>query len=137
MLDALTPSVRGMVNEVGLLPRPQALALQRAADALLLISTGPHQQVVTAKLSEYLLAERPILAVLSENEAARIIRETRTGAVVAPEDIDALSDALQSSIDGRLASSFQPQGLERYVQPAPAKELAAVIEAAIARHSRA
>jgi len=137
MLDTLTPSVRGMVNEVGLLPKPQALALQRAADALLLISTGPHQQVVTAKLSEYLLAERPILAVSSENEAARIIRETRTGAVVAPEDIDALSDALQSSIDGRLASSFQPQGLERYVQPAPAKELAAVIEAAIARHSRA
>ncbi len=137
MLDALTPSVRGMVHEVGFLPRSQALALQRAADALLLISTGPHQQVVTAKLSEYLLAERPILAVSSENEAARIIRETRTGTVVAPEDIDALSDALQSSIDGRLASSFQPQGLERYVQPAPAKEFAAVIEAAIAQHSRA
>lgn len=137
MLDALTPAVRGMVNEVGLLPKPQALALQRAADALLLISTGPHQQVVTAKLSEYLLAKRPILAVLSENEAARIIRETRTGAVVAPEDIDALADALHSCIDGRLAGSFQPRGLERYVQPAPAKEFAAVIEAAIAQRARA
>ena len=137
ILEELTPPVRGMVHEIGFLPKSGALALQRAADALLLISTGPHQQVVTAKLSEYLLAERPILAVSSENEATRIIRETRTGTVVAPEDIEALSDALQSCIDGRLAASFQPRGLERYAQPAPAKELAAVIEAAIARHSRA
>jgi glycosyltransferase involved in cell wall biosynthesis len=137
ILDTLTPSVRGMVHEVGFVPKSQALALQRAADALLLISTGPHEQVVTAKLSEYLLAERPILAVLSENEAARIIRETRTGAVVAPDDVDAISDALQSCLDGRLAACFHPQGLERYVQPAPAREFAAVIEAAIARRGRA
>jgi glycosyltransferase involved in cell wall biosynthesis len=135
MLDALTPAVRGMVHEVGFLPKSQALALQRASDALLLISTGPHQQVVTAKLSEYLLAERPILAVLSENEAARIIRETRTGVVVGPDAIDQLSDALQSCVDGRLAASFQPRGLERFVQPAPAKEFAAVVEAAIARRA--
>jgi glycosyltransferase involved in cell wall biosynthesis len=137
LLDRLAPSVRGMVHELGSLPRSQALALQRAADALLLISTGPHKQVVTAKLWEYLLAERPILGVLSENEAARIIRETRTGVVVAPDDIDALTEALQSCIDGRLAASYQPRGLERYVQPAPAQEFAAVIETAIARHARA
>jgi Glycosyl transferase 4-like domain len=136
MLDALAPAVRGMVHEVGFLPKSQALALQRATDALLLISTGPHQQVVTAKLSEYLLADRPILAVLSENEAARIIRATQTGVVVAPDDMDTLSDALLSCIDGRLAASFRPRGLERYVQPAPAKEFAAVIEAAIARRAR-
>ena len=136
ILDALTPLVRGMVHEVGFLPKPQALALQRAADVLLLISTGSHQQVVTAKLSEYLLAERPILAVLSDNEAARIIRETRTGTVVAPDDVDALCDGLRSCIDGRLAASFQPRDLERYMQPGPAKEFAAVIEAAVAAHAR-
>ena len=132
ILEALTPSARGMVAPVGFIPKPQALALQRAADALLLLSTGPHQQVVTAKLSEYLLAKRPILAVLSENEAARIIRETATGTVVAPDDIDALSDALEACIDGRLSASFQPRGLDRYAQPAPAKEFLEVIEAAIA-----
>jgi Glycosyl transferase 4-like domain len=136
MLDALTPAVRAMVHEVGYLPKAQALALQRAADALLLISTGPHRQVVTAKLSEYLLAERPILAVLSENEAARIIRETRTGTVVAPDAIDAICDALESCVDGRLSASFQPQGLERYAQPAPAMAFADVIEAALERRAR-
>jgi len=137
LLDALPEAVRGMVHEVGFLPKPAALALQRGADYLLLISTGSHQQVVTAKLSEYLLAERPIFAVLSENEAARIIRETRTGVVVAPDDISALRDALRSCIDGRLAANFQPRGLDRYVQPAPAKAFAAVIEAAIAQRATA
>jgi len=136
VLDGLTPALRGMVQTVGFLPKSQALALQRAADALLLISTGPHQQVVTAKLSAYLLAKRPILAVLSENEAARIIRDTGTGIVVAPDDIEALSDALVSCIDGRLHDSFRPHGLERYVQPAPAIEFAAVIEAAIELRAR-
>jgi glycosyltransferase involved in cell wall biosynthesis len=137
LLDALPDAVRDMVQEVGLLPKPAALALQRAADVLLLLSTGPHRQVVTAKLSEYLLAQRPILGVLSENEAARIIRETRTGIVVAPKDVAALRDALRGCVDGRLADSFTPQGLDRYIQPAPAKQFAAVIEGAIAAHSGA
>jgi len=136
LLDALTPAVRGMLVEVGFVPKPQALALQRSADALLLISTGPHQQVVTAKLAEYLLADRPILAVSSENEAARIIRDTRTGVVVAPDDVDAISDELQGALDGRLAAGFQPRNLERYAQPAPAREFAAVIEAAIELRAR-
>ena len=132
ILDALTPAVRSMVEVLGVIAHPEALALQRAADALLLISTGPHRQVVTAKLSEYVLTGRPILAVLSENEAARIVRETQTGTVVAPDDVEVIAEALRQCIDGRLAASFQPRGLERYVQPAPAKEFADVIEAAIA-----
>ena len=136
LLDGLTAPVREMVDAVGFVPKAQALALQRAADVLLLLSTGPHQQVVTAKLSEYLLAKRPILAVLSENEAARIIRDTGTGIVVAPEDVDALSDALAASIDGRLSASFQPHGFDRHVQPAPAREFVEIIEAAIAERAR-
>ena len=135
MLDDLSPAVQSMVNELGPLPQPEALALQRAADYLLLVSTGPHRQVVTAKLSEYLLAKRPILAVLSENEAARIIRETHTGVVVAPDDLDGLRSALRSCLDGRLAESYEPTGLERYVQPGPAQEFAAVIDGAIARRA--
>jgi glycosyltransferase involved in cell wall biosynthesis len=136
LLDALPPAVRAMIHEVGAVPQAAALALQRAADVLLLISTGAHRQVVTAKLSEYLLARRPILGVLSENEAARIVRETHTGVVVAPDDVPALGDALCSCVDGRLQTAFQPQGLERYVQPAPAKEFAALIAAAIAGRTR-
>jgi glycosyltransferase involved in cell wall biosynthesis len=136
MLDALPASVRAVVNVVGFLPRPQALALQRASDALLLFSTGPHRQVVSAKLSEYLLARRPIVAILPENEAARIVRQTHTGIVVAPDDIDGIRDALLSCLDGRLAASFEPRRLERYVQPAPAVEFSAIIEMALARRAR-
>lgn len=136
MVAALTPRARASVELLGYLPRPQALALQRAADALLLLSTGAHAQVVTAKLSEYLLAERPILAILSPNEAARIVRHTVTGTVTSPDDVPAIADALASCVDGRLAASFSPRGLERYVQPSPALEFGAVIEAAIADRAR-
>jgi glycosyltransferase involved in cell wall biosynthesis len=137
MLAALTPAARASVDVLGYLSRPDALALQRAADALLLFSTGSHAQVVTAKLSEYLLARRPIIAVLSANEAARIIRETQTGTVTAPEDVEGIADALASCVDGRLAASYSPRGMERFVQPAPALEFAAVVEQAIALRATA
>jgi glycosyltransferase involved in cell wall biosynthesis len=136
ILAALTPAARSSVDVLGYLSRPQALALQRAADALLLFSTGAHAQVVTAKLSEYLLAKRPILAVLSANEAARIIRDTRTGTVTAPEDVEGIADALASCVDGRLAASYSPGGIARFVQPSPAREFVAVIEQAIEASAR-
>lgn len=135
MLAELTPAARASVEVLGYLPRPQALALQRAGDALLLFSTGAHAQVVTAKLSEYLLAQRPILAVLSANEAARIIRDTQAGTVTEPEDVEGIADALAACVDGRLAAACSPRGMERYVQPSPALEFAAVIEHAIAARS--
>ena len=136
MLAALTPVARASIEVLGYLLRPQALALQRAADALLLFSTGAHAQVVTAKLPEYLLAERPILAVLSANEAARIIRDTQTGTVTAPEDVEGIADALASCVDGRLAASYSPGGIERYVQPSPAREFVGVMEQAIEARAR-
>jgi glycosyltransferase involved in cell wall biosynthesis len=136
MLAALTPAARASVEVLGYLPRRQALALQRAGDALLLFSTGAHAQVVTAKLSEYLLAQRPILAVLSANEAARIIRDTQAGTVTAPEDVEGIADALASCVDGRLAAACSPHGIERYVQPSPAREFEAVLEQAIEARTR-
>ncbi len=55
--------------------------------------------------------------------------------VVAPDDLDALRSALRSCLDGRLAETYEPIGLDRYVQPGPAQEFAAVIEGAIARRA--
>jgi glycosyltransferase involved in cell wall biosynthesis len=51
--------------------------------------------VLSAKVFEYLAAERPILAVVPpDGAAAELIRETRAGVVVAPEDVDAIREAL-------------------------------------------
>jgi glycosyltransferase involved in cell wall biosynthesis len=80
------------------LPRRQVLALQRDSDALLLLipeSGGRGRAVLSAKVFEYLAAERPILAAVPpDGAAAELIRETGAGVVVAPDDVEGLRAAL-------------------------------------------
>ncbi len=119
-----------LVQPVGLLDRPNALALQRSADVLVLI-TSRNSSEAPGKLFEYLAAGRPILALAQGNEAARIVRETRTGVAVPPDDLDAIADALRGAARGDLAREYAPQGIERYAYPRLAQEAAQVIEHAI------
>lgn len=125
------PDLGPIVDVVGALSRPAAIALQRRADALLLVSSHLRSHA-TGKLFEYLTADRPILALAGDNEAARIVRETGTGEVVAPDDVDAIVAGLRRVADRSLA--FAPRGLERYTYTAAARQLAGAIEVAIARH---
>ena len=122
------PDLRPIVQLAGALPRTAAIAFQRQADALLLV-TSNHKSIVTGKLFEYLTANRPILALAGDNEAARIVRETRTGEVVAPDDVDAIMGALRRVASGSLA--YSPRGVERYTYAAAAREMSAEIEVAI------
>jgi glycosyltransferase involved in cell wall biosynthesis len=105
-----------------------AAALQRDADALLLLTSVGHASQATGKLFEYLTAGRPIIALARGNEAARIVSETSTGLTVAPNDPEAIADALLAAADGRLAAAYDPHGLDQYVYPAPAEAFAAEIE---------
>jgi len=93
-------------------PRRRSLALQRDSDALLLLipeAGGRGRGVLSGKVFEYLAAERPILAVVPpDGAAAQLIRDTGAGIVAAPEDVDAIRDALvamhgrwrEGSLDG-------------------------------------
>jgi glycosyltransferase involved in cell wall biosynthesis len=80
------------------LPRRQVLELQRDSEALLLLipeSGGRGRAVLSAKVFEYLAAERPILAAVPpDGAAADLSRETGAGVVVAPDDVDGLREAL-------------------------------------------
>jgi glycosyltransferase involved in cell wall biosynthesis len=124
----------GLVRHVGALRHRDAVALQRRADALLLLTSGDHGSQITGKIFEYLAANRPIIAVASDNAAARLVRETNTGVVVAPDDVQAIVGALRAATSGQLASRFQPRGLERYRYPGPAEAFAESVEHAIASH---
>jgi len=81
------------------LPRRQVLELQRDSEALLLLipdSGGRGRAVLSAKVFEYIAAERPILAAVPpDGAAAELIRETGTGTVVAPGDVDGLREAME------------------------------------------
>src|SRR5919202_1240780 len=81
------PDLAGFVRSVGMLERPQALGLQRAADWLLVVTEGAaRRSVATGKLFEYLAARRPILVLGAETEAARIVAEARAGFATSAED---------------------------------------------------
>jgi glycosyltransferase involved in cell wall biosynthesis len=127
---------RGLAITLGSLPRPHALALQRRAAALVLITSDEVSQA-TGKLYEYLAAGRPIVALAKGNEAARIVETTGTGLTVAPADEDAIAGALRRVVTGELARQYAPRDVERYRYPRPAEEMAAILEAAIARRRRA
>ncbi len=132
---------RGLLDQAGLgdtvvhlgyIPRAQALGLQRAATALVLLTSDASGEA-TGKLYEYLAAGRPIIALAKRNEAARIITETATGVVVDPHDVNAIAAALRAARDGELERSYAPRSLEAYTYPAPAIQMAAAIETAMER----
>jgi glycosyltransferase involved in cell wall biosynthesis len=86
------------VELLGDVSRRRSLELQRDSEALLLLvpeSGGRGLGVLTGKIYEYLAAERPILAAVPpEGAAARLVRDTGAGVVVAPDDVGALREAL-------------------------------------------
>ena len=66
------------------------------ADVLLLvIAPGPGSEgVLTGKIFEYLAASKPILALVPPSAAADLVRESRSGVVVDPEDVPAIAAQL-------------------------------------------
>src|SRR3954470_1231931 len=114
-LDA--SGVNGMVRHLGHLTREQSTALQRRADALLLLTSTRLSWEAPGKLFEYLLADRPIVALAAGSEAGRIVAATGTGAVVPPDDADAIADVLGRLVDGHLKAEYAPRGLDRFVYP--------------------
>ena len=125
--------VSELLQPVGVLDRSEVVALQRSGDVLLLITSADSQQA-SGKLFEYLAAGKPILALADGNEAERLVRETGTGVVVPPDDVDAIADALRRAARGDLARDYAPQGIEQFAYPRLAEQVVDVVELAIAVH---
>jgi glycosyltransferase involved in cell wall biosynthesis len=115
----------------GSLPRERALALQREADALLLIAHPTRSQLLNYKLFEYLAAGRPMLALAEGTEAGRVAAEL--GATVAPAgDSRAIAAALRRVAAGELRKPATG-AVATYAYPAPAAAMARTAELAVAR----
>src|SRR5262249_35927776 len=86
------------VELLGDVSRRRSLELQRDSEALLLLipeSGGRGKGVLTGKIFEDLAAERPIRAIgPPAGAAARLVRDTGAGIVVASDDVDAIRTAL-------------------------------------------
>jgi glycosyltransferase involved in cell wall biosynthesis len=121
-----------LMEHLGTLDRPSTLALQRSADALLLL-TSRNTSEATSKIFEYLAAGRPIVALAQGNEAERIVRETCSGIAVPPDDCGAIAAALRQVLSGELARAYAPKGVERFMYPHLAETMAELVETAIQR----
>jgi glycosyltransferase involved in cell wall biosynthesis len=128
--------VAGVVEHLGTLDRAGALALQRSADALVLL-TSRNSSEATGKLFEYMFSGRPVVALAESSEAARIVRETNTGITVPPDDAKAIAAALRRVVSGELMREYAPRNLDRYQYPRPAEQMAELIEEAIRRRRQA
>jgi glycosyltransferase involved in cell wall biosynthesis len=95
--ELLPAAVRSVVKIVEHRPHFEAIETMRSAAVLLLVvprAGGPGNH--TGKLFPYLAAGRPILALAPEpNVAADLIRKSRSGIVVAPDDPAAIAAGIE------------------------------------------
>ena len=118
----------GTVRAVGTLERERSLALQRAADSLLVIAKGSSlRSVATAKLFEYLAARKPILVLGEESAAASIVEKAGAGLVTSASDPGAIAASLRRLVDGPLPATTEAAA-EAFSYPVIAERYAEVIE---------
>jgi len=111
----------------GSLPRERAVALQREADALLLIAHPESSWRLNYKLFEYLAAGRPILALAEGTESGRVAGGLGA-VVVGAGDAPAIAGALHRVVSEELPAPAA-DAAAGYAYPAPAEQMAATIEA--------
>ena len=126
-----------MIRHLGPLPHDRMLALERRADALLLVTAPRLVSLATGKLFEYLAAGQPIIALARGNEAARIVAETGTGVTIPVDDPEGLARAFEAALDGKLSERYSPHGLDPYVYPTPARQVAELVERSVAEKAGA
>jgi glycosyltransferase involved in cell wall biosynthesis len=123
------PDLAGMVRHVGNLDRDEALRLQRESDGLVLLTAGTRRGEATGKLYEYLGAQRPILVLGDDTEAARIVREAGAGEVAPTGEPEAISAALERLSAGGAAASGAGAA-SAYSYPEIARRFARLVERA-------
>ena len=122
----------GVVSYTGFLPRRETLARMASADALLqIIADDPGKEVVVgAKLPEYLAFNLPILAVVPEGDARRLLEELEWGIAVDPRP-DAVAAGLERLlVSPRPDRPADPSG--RYDRVAQTGHLAGILDDAVA-----
>jgi glycosyltransferase involved in cell wall biosynthesis len=128
------PAFAPFIRHAGFLPRDEALALQRSADVLVLVTSGIRRGEATGKLFEYLAAGRPILVLGAGSAGGDIVTNARAGIAIPTGDADAAEEVLRRLLADGLPN---PPAAARapYAYPAIAERYEALIERTIAARS--
>ncbi len=125
----------GTTRALGALDRTATMRLQRAADALLLITTGNPSET-GQKLFEYFAADRPIFVVGDRTEAARMVAEARAGDAAPLDDPGEIARRLAALVRGETVVAAGAIAA-RFHYAALAEELERELELAISATPRA
>jgi len=102
------------------LPHEKTVALMRSADLLFLpmqnLPPGRRSGTVPGKTYEYLASHRPILAAVPEGDARDILLAAGTAHVCAPDDVEAMAEAVSLEMNGSSLSGDAVPGpfLEKF-----------------------
>jgi glycosyltransferase involved in cell wall biosynthesis len=123
--------IREVVEFFPDVPYARSKAIQKGADALLLIVDGGETTsgVIPGKLFEYVAANRPIICIAAPGATTEIIERGRLGVVVEPGDVAGLEAAVKKFIDEG-NSGFQPDKsyLEQFERSRIVGRLAEVLD---------
>lgn len=110
--------IRDLVDYVGFVSYEESLRYMLKADILLLLSNKNDKSWIPSKLFSYLLTNKPILAVAPEGDVSDILRKTRTGISVLPNNIieikAVIKDMLNKFQNGRLSINPDWNEIQKY-----------------------
>ena len=121
------------LNNLGYVPHNEAIAHQRKSQVLLLIEIDSEEtkSIIPGKLFEYLVSNRPIIAIgPQDSDFAEIISNTNTGVFLKYSEKMKLKsvilDFYNQFLEGKLQSNGV--GLQKYSRKSLTKELAQLIQ---------
>lgn len=117
----------------GYVPHDEAIAQQRKAQVLLLVEINSEDTrcIIPGKLFEYMVSERPVLAIGPEgSDFADILRSTNTGVFVTYNEKVRLKDAILNYFNHYMSGTLKVNaiGLERYSRKHLTGQLAALLK---------
>lgn len=118
------------------LPHHESLKHASGSDLLLLLipETEHPELIVTGKLFEYIKSGRPVLGLVPKGEAANIIRETKSGFVMNPDNPDEIKKVLLEcyrrwkSRKSLLDEKRDSEAVEKYNRRKATKKLAEIMD---------
>lgn len=124
--------------------RQEAVPLEKALSALrqfdlLLLSTDPRRdQIIPAKLLEYLAAARPVLSFSRNPEVAEILQRTGTGLQLDPGRTGEIADLLVACLEAKreerplpLPFEPRPEEIRKFEACATTEELASLFDSVL------
>jgi spore germination protein GerM len=114
------------------MPHNEAIIEQRSSQVLLLIEIDSDETkcIIPGKLFEYMVSERPIIAIGPENaDFAQIIKETNTGTFFKYNEFDTLKKQISTCFEEFQQNNLKvnPVGLKQYSRKSLTEKLSKLL----------